>query len=106
MGNCMDDLVTKYTRVYSRDDGSEVKIVAQAFFGPGLHRSVDVYVLRRESSGHNWKLCGKEPHPDWRTMSVDEYVKHGRSEMLQAASHGEILAAASAIGKPMKEMCL
>jgi hypothetical protein len=37
-------------------------------------------------------------------MSVDEYVKHGRSEMLQAASQGEILAVAGAIGKPMKEM--
>ncbi|MEX3983908.1 hypothetical protein AB4Y45_33525 [Paraburkholderia sp. EG287A] len=102
----MEDLVTKYTRVYSRKDGSDVKIVAEAFFGAGLHCSVGVYVLRRESAEHDWKLCSKEPHPDWRAMSVDEYVKRGRSEMLQAASHGEILAVASAIGKPMKEMCL
>lgn len=34
-------------------------------------------------------------------MSVEEYVKHGRSEKLQAASQGEILAVACAIGKPL-----
>jgi hypothetical protein len=100
----MDDLVTKVSRLFPRKDGSEVKIVAQAYFGAGLHCSVGVDVFRRESPSHLWKLCSKEPHPAWREMSVDEYVKHGRSEMLQAASQGEILAVAGAIGKPMKEM--
>lgn len=97
----MDDLITKITRVIPRADGSEVKIVAQAYFGIGLHRSVGVDVFRRQSSTQNWQLCSDRPHPNWRKMSVDEYVKHGRSEKLQAASHGEILAMASAIGKPM-----
>jgi len=40
----MDNLVTKSTLVLQRDDGSEARIVATAFFGSGLHRSVDVYV--------------------------------------------------------------
>jgi hypothetical protein len=94
--------VTKLTRIIPREDGSEVRIVAQAYFGAGLHCSVGVDVFRRQSSGHNWTLCSKEPHPDWRQMSVDEYVRHGRSEMLQTASHGEILAVVNAIGKPME----
>jgi hypothetical protein len=100
----MDDIVTKYTVTHPRKDGSEVRIVAEGCYGPSFQLFVGVYVLRRESQNHDWKLCSKEPQPGWREMSVDEYVKHGRSEMLQAASHGEILAAASVIGKPMKEM--
>lgn len=97
----MDNLATKVTRIIPREDGSEVKIVAQAYFGTGLHCSVGVDVFSRQSSTQNWKLCCDRPHPNWRKMSVDEYVKHGRSEKLQAASHGEILAVVSAIGKPL-----
>jgi hypothetical protein len=100
-GSKMDNLVTKVTKIIPRNDGSEVKIVAQAYFGAGLHCSVGADVFRRESPGHNWKLCSDKPHPDWRKMSVSEYVNIGRSEMLQAASQGEILAVVSAIGKPM-----
>jgi hypothetical protein len=96
------DQVTKFTKILKRQDGSEVRIVAQAFFGAGLHRSIGVDVFHRQSSGHSWELCRDEPHPDWRTMSVDEYVKRGRSEKLQAASHAEILSVASAIGKTIE----
>lgn len=83
-----------------RKDGSEVKIVAQEFFGAGLTRSIGVHVLRRESSENNWQLCSDRPHPNWRNMSVDEYVKHGRSEMLQTVSIGEILKVTNALEKP------
>lgn len=99
-----DQVITKITQVIPRKDGSEVKIVAQDFALPGHPKSVDVYVLRRQSPQHEWTLCSNRPHPDWRTMSVDEYVKHGRSEMLQAVSHGEILKVASAIGQPMSPL--
>lgn len=99
----MDDLITKFTRIIPRPDGSEVRIVAQAYFGAGLHRSVGVDVFRRASPGHDWALCSDRPHPDWRSMSVDEYSRRGRSEMLQAASPGEILSVASAIGRPMNQ---
>lgn len=97
----MEDLVTKVTRVVSRNDGSEVKLVAQRYLGAGLHSSVGVDVFRRSSPNCNWQLCRDQPHPDWRTMSVDEYSKQGRSEKLQAASSGEILAVATMIGKPL-----
>lgn len=97
----MTDLITKMTQIFKRQDGSEARIVAQACFGLGLHQSIDVYVHRRESPNHDWKLCSNRPHPNWRKMSVDEYVKNGRSEMLQTVSPGEILKVSSAIGKPM-----
>lgn len=96
-------LITKVTQIFQRKDGSEVRIVAQDFGGPGLTPSIGVYVHRRESPQHDWKLCGDRPHPDWRKMSVDDYVKHGRSEMLQAVSIGEILKVTTMIGKPMSE---
>ena len=91
--------ITKVSQILERKDGSEVKIVAQTFFGTGLHESTDVYVLQRESKEHAWKLCSEKPHPEWLTMSVDDYVKRGRSEMLTAASIGEILKVTSMVGK-------
>lgn len=96
-----EDTITKITQVFQRKDGSEARIVATACYGSGLHFSVDVYVHRRESPAHTWQLCSNRPHPDWRSMSVNEYVRHGRSEMLQAVSPGEIMKVKSAIGKPM-----
>ncbi len=69
------DPITKLTQTLQRDDGSQVRIVAQRGYGSGLTASLDVYVLRRDSSESNWSLCGKDPHPEWRKMSVDEYQK-------------------------------
>lgn len=97
----MEELVTKVTRVISRTDGAEVKLVAQAYFGEGLHRSVGVDVFRRAAPHLEWQLCSDQPHPDWRTMSVAEYCEHGWSEKLQAASPGEILAVAALVGQPL-----
>jgi hypothetical protein len=84
-------MMAKIERTIRKADGSEIKIVAQACFGLGLKLSIDVYVLYRENPTHEWKLANDRPHPDWRKMSVDEYVKRGRSEMLRMASIGEIL---------------
>lgn len=95
------ELISKVTQVLQRPDGSEAKIVATAMFGTGLHRSVDVYVLRRESPEHDWSLCDNRPHPDYLTMSVDEYIKRGRSEMLRTVTTGEILKISSLIGQPV-----
>lgn len=89
--------MARLEQVIQRKDGSEVKIVAQACFGSGLACSIDVYVLRRESPNHAWKLTSDRPHPDWRKMSVEEYVKHGRSEMLRVSSIGEIVKATNAL---------
>lgn len=92
-------------QLLKRADGSEVKIVAQDFFGAGLTRSVGVYVLRRESPSHAWSCTSDRPHPDWRTMSVDDYCKYGRSEMLRAATPGEILKVVCALNESYKSSC-
>lgn len=78
------------SRILTRLDGSQAKIVATAFYSPIRARSFGVSVYRRNTPGDAWHLTSDRPHPDWRTMSVDEYIKRGRSEMLQTVSHGEI----------------
>lgn len=87
----------KVTQIIERGDGSAVRIVAQTCFGIGLTCSIDVYVHRRESPSHPWRLTSNRPHPDWRKMPVDEYIKRGRSEMLQVVSPGEILKVTNAL---------
>lgn len=89
--------MAKVEHVRQRKDGSEVKIVANAAYcGPHLELSVFVYVFRRENSDQDWQLTSDRPHPDWRTMSVEEYIKRGRSEMFRTVTHGEIFAASQA----------
>lgn len=92
-------------QVLHRKDGSEVKIVAQAYFGLGLTCSIGAHVLYRESQDQRWKLANDRPAPGWREMSVDEYVKHGRPEMFQKASHGEILKVTSALAAQLPAGC-
>lgn len=93
----------KITQLIERKDGSEVRIVAESFVGEGLHCSVGVYVHKRASKDHEWELCSDRPHPDWRAMSVEDYNRHGRSEMLQTVSSGELLRSMSLVGKPMSQ---
>lgn len=95
--------ITKITQFLRRSDGTEVRIVAEAFFGRGLHRSVGVMVHQRENVGGDWVLRSNTPHPDWRSMSVQEYKEKGKSPMLQTVSSGELLRAISLIGTPMPE---
>lgn len=84
-------------QVLQRKDGSEVKVVAQACFGRGLACSFSVYVLRRERPCQAWQLASDRPHPDWRSMSVEDYVARGRSEMLRLVSTAEILKTVNAL---------
>ncbi len=81
----------KAQQTITRPNGAEVKIVAEECFGAGLHRSVSVFVLYRGSNAEEWSLASDRPHPDWRSMSVEEYKRHGRSKMLQVATPAEIL---------------
>ena len=83
--------MSKASQLLQRADGSQVKIVAEECFGTGLHRSIGVYVLRRDTAEHPWQLCNDRPAPNWRSMPVADYVKHGRSEMLQTVTPGEML---------------
>lgn len=89
--------MSKVEQVIQRVDGSEVKIVAYACTGTGLTVSIGVHVHRREAPSHAWKLMGDRPHPDWRKMPVDDYIKNGRPEMLRVASIGEILRVTNAL---------
>jgi hypothetical protein len=88
----------KFTQTIVRKDGSEVRIIATPMASiNGVDVSVDIYVLHRESPAHEWRVANNRPHPDWRRMSVNEYIKHGRSEMLQIASPCEILKVSRAV---------
>lgn len=78
-------------QIIRRDDGTEVRLLAQAYFGLGLHCSIGVDVFRRDKPDEPWKLTSDKPHPDWRSMSRSDYEKFGRSEKLRTASTGEIL---------------
>lgn len=89
--------MAKVEQVIQRADGSEVKIVADAYTGTGLTYSIGVHVHRREDPRHAWKLMGDRPHPDWRKMSIDDYIKHGRPEMLRVVTIGEILKVTNAL---------
>lgn len=89
--------MAKFEQFIQREDGTELKIVAESFYAINMTRSVGVYVLHRDSPDQHWKLASDRPHPDWRTMSVSDYIKHGRSPMLQLVSHGEILKAIDAL---------
>lgn len=91
------DSGNKVTQIIQRGDGSEVRIVAQRCFGLGLTCSTIIFVHRRKSPNDPWILTNDRPHPDWRKMSVDDYIKRGRSEMLRTVSHGEILKVANSL---------
>lgn len=87
----IENPITKLTQIFDRPDGSQARIVAQVYFGAGLHRSVGVYVHRRENPDSPWALCSDQPHPDWKKMSVEDYKTRGRSEVLRTVTPGEIL---------------
>jgi hypothetical protein len=89
--------MARVENLIQREDGSEVKIVAQACFDLNQKCTADVFVLGRASAKDDWRVLSDRPHPDWRTMSVDEYVKRGRSEVLQAVSPGQLLKAAQTL---------
>lgn len=77
----------------TRKDGSEVRITANpCYSAAGLHASLDVFVHHRNTAAEPWALASDRPHPDWRTMSVADYIQHGRSKVLQLVSPGELLA--------------
>lgn len=82
----------KVENIITRPDGSQVKIVAEMFIGRGLTESIGNYVLRRPTPECSWNLCeGGSSNSKELGMSVAEYIKHGRPEMLQFATPAEIL---------------
>lgn len=96
-------VITKITHELTRGDGSQVRIVVQQFFGLDMTQPpyIDIYVLQRPDQVAPWRVLNDRPHPDWRSMSVDDYIKRGRSELLQTVSFGEIMRLTFLIGKPI-----
>lgn len=79
----------KEINIITRADGSQVKIVAELFTGPSMNHTIGNFVMRRANASEDWILCKDRSTRPW--TSVDDYVAHGRPEMLQVASIGEIL---------------
>lgn len=97
-----DELITKVTQILQRDDGSEAKIIVESSYGPNLElQPPHTEVYRRDDSRQPWRVCSTRPHPDYLAMPVDQYIKEGRSEMLQVVSTVELLKVSSMIGKPL-----
>lgn len=96
-----EKLITKITTLIKNDDDHEIKLVAQKCGLLSGSSSIDVYALRRKLPSGQWKVLSDRPHPDWKKMSVEDYCKHGRSELLQLVGPGQILKLSSFIGKPM-----
>jgi hypothetical protein len=95
-----ENLITKVTQIFPREDGSEARIVAENF-GDQWNPQIGIYVHTRKNPDSEWELCSDRPHKDWRTMSVDDYVKNGRPESLVAVSFGERVRVTKLIGQPM-----
>lgn len=97
----IQEKIGKVTKIFEREDGSQVRIVAENCALPGNPKQIGYYVHKRKSAGSNWELCNDRPHKDWKKMSVEDYINHGRSEVFQVLTHSEILGVTSMIGRPM-----
>lgn len=98
----MADFITEVSQIIQRDDGSQVRIKVQSYGLLGSEKSIGFDVWHRKSEALEWILCNREPCENWRNISVEEYIKGGRPEIFQKASHAEILKLASLIGKPLE----
>lgn len=96
-----DEPITKVSQTLTRQDGSQVRIEVESMTGRGLTSSTDIRVHRRKTPDSPWQALSHQPHPDWIAMSVEEYTRHGRSEVLQHVAPIEILRLSNALGRPM-----
>jgi hypothetical protein len=82
----------KIEKVFNRNDGSIVKVVAELCVTPTGYQSISNYVLSMQSNSTNWVL-----HTDSiiqrKFNGVDDYLVNGRPHMLRVATAGEILKA-------------
>ncbi|OTA16043.1 hypothetical protein Xbed_03515 [Xenorhabdus beddingii] len=68
-----------------------VRIVATMNHGSGLSESISVDVFKKNIDDSKFILCGNNPHPEWRQMSVNEYIQYGRPEKFKYVTHAEII---------------
>lgn len=81
----------KLEKFLTAPTGQEVRMLAQAYVGRGLDISIGLDVFVKDTPDSEWRLCGNSPHPDWRSMSVEDYVARGRPEWLRYISHGRAI---------------
>ncbi|MBE8596820.1 hypothetical protein [Xenorhabdus sp. BG5] len=70
-----------------------VRIIATMYYGSGLSESINVDVFKKDFDDSKFVLCGNDPHPEWRQMSVNEYIQHGRPEKFKYVTYAEIIRA-------------
>lgn len=78
--------------MYRMTDGSTVKLTAQAMHQLDFSKfDINIFALKQNEDG-TWRYVGDRPHPDWRKMSVDEYIQRGKPEILTVFGNwGQIL---------------
>lgn len=100
----MKRMANGLSQILTRQDGSQVKLMGRMSGGLFCKANPDVWALFRQDQSCDWVLLSKEPHPDWRTMPVDEYAKSGRSEFMQKVSFGELIKFKQMFYIPINEL--
>ncbi len=91
--------MSRVEHIIPTTNGAQHKIIAESFIDPVHGRQTSFYVLSRPHPASPWTYLSERPHPDWRSMSVDEYLKNGRSEALNAVGSAEVMKALSMLEK-------
>lgn len=101
INNPMAERATRVTQIIRKNDGSEVKIVAHA--SEWSEKDVHVEFYRRQTPDSTWVRLGDKPHPDWRAMPIDRYLKEGRPEFLYHVSYARVMQVVQMLHKPMSQ---
>lgn len=81
----------RHSNIFIRPNGSQTRVVAELSSGPNGEAYFFNYAFYRRSEKASWQACHGSRDPRWKSMPRPDYVKFGRSEMLQVATPGEIL---------------
>ncbi len=94
----VEDPITKLTRIFTNEDGSQVKLICEAHYELDFQVSIDTYAFKRASELCEWSLCSDRPHPNWREMPLDDYLRYGRSELLRTVPPAQIFKLSCLLG--------
>lgn len=79
-----------YHRIFTRDCGKKVRLSITNFSSLGREPQPKIDVFAQNADGINWDFL-PEDSTALRTMSVDEYVKHGRHPVFYNFTFSEIV---------------
>ncbi|MEQ1977367.1 hypothetical protein [Xenorhabdus sp. SGI240] len=85
-----EDIVMQVIHIIHKGE-TTIRIIATMFYGLGLSESINIDVFKKDVDDSKFILCGNRPHPEWRRMSVDEYIQRGRPEKFKYATYAEII---------------